>query len=207
VNPNTTEAVVLALVEEPEGEGPRRGRPRSKERETEILAAAVQALVAEGFDAMTIEGVAAAAGAGKATVYRRWRNKIDLVVDAIRDHVGLRAELVDTGDIRADMAAFLTQLQADMLGPDGPLMATFMAERLRHPELAQAFEARFVSEKRAQLQAMVGRAVAQGDLPADSDIDLLADVGKAMMIHEFVQHRGTLRRDLPERIVRQFFPE
>jgi AcrR family transcriptional regulator len=205
VNPNTTEAMVIPL-DVGDAEGPRRGRPRSKERETEILAAAVQALVNEGFDAMTIEGVAAAAGAGKATVYRRWRNKVDLVVDAIREHVSLRAELVDTGDIRADMRAFLEQLQADMLGPDGPLMATFMAERLRHPELAQAFEERFVSEKRTQLRSMVARSVARGDLPPDSDVDLLADVGKALMIHEFLQHGSTLRRDLPARIVRQFFP-
>jgi AcrR family transcriptional regulator len=183
----------------------RRGRPRSKEREREILAAALHALVTEGFDAMTIEGVAAAAGAGKATVYRRWHNKIDLVIDAIREQVALRADIVDTGDIGADMRSFLTQLQCDLLGPNGALLATFMAERLRHPSLAQAFEEQYVSQKRAQLRRLVRRAVARGDLPADSDIDLLAGVGPALMIYEFVQRAGRLPRDLPDRIVRQFF--
>lgn len=185
---------------------PRRGRPRSQEREREILAAAVVALVDEGYDAMTMEGVAAAAGAGKATIYRRWKSKAELVVDAIRDHVALDIELVDTGDIRADMRAFLVHLHSRMLGPDGGLLATFMAERLRHPVLAETFDRQFVSEKRAQLRAMVERAVANGDLPPGTDIDLIVDVGKAVMVHEFTQHGGKLRRDLPDRIVGQFLP-
>ncbi len=182
-----------------------RGRPRSKEREREILAAAINVLVTEGYDAMTIEGVAAAAGAGKATLYRRWRCKADLVIDAIRAHVGLRAEIVDTGDIGADMRSFLEQMLADLIGPDGALLATFMAERLRHPALAEAFEAQYVSQKRSQLRDLVRRAVARGDLSADTDIDLLADVGPSLMIYEFVQRRGQPRPDLPDRIVRQFF--
>jgi AcrR family transcriptional regulator len=183
----------------------RRGRPRSKEREREILAAALHALVNEGFDAMTIEGVAAAAGAGKATVYRRWHNKVDLVIDAIREQVASTAAIVDTGDIAADMRSFLTQLQCDLLGPNGALLATFMAERLRHPALAEAFESQYKSQKRAQLRRLVRRAVTRGDLPADSDIDLLAGVGPALMIYEFAQRGGRLPRDLPDRIVRQFF--
>jgi AcrR family transcriptional regulator len=183
----------------------RGGRPRSKEREREILAAALRALVAEGFDAMTIEGVAAAAGAGKATVYRRWHNKIDLVIDAIREQVALSAEIVDTGDIAADMRSFLRQLQCDLLGPNGALLAAFMAERLRHPALAEAFEVQYKSHKRAQLRRLVRRAVMRGDLSPDTDIELLAGVGPALMIHEFVQRGGRLPRDFPDRVVRQFF--
>ena len=183
----------------------RGGRPRSKEREREILAAALHALVTEGFDAMTIEGVAAAAGAGKATVYRRWHNKIDLVIDAIREQVAMSAEIVDTGDIAADMRSFLRQLQCDLLGPNGALLAAFMAERLRHPALAEAFEVQYKSHKRAQLRRLVRRAVMRGDLPPDTDIELLAGVGPALMIYEFVQRAGRLPRDLPDRIVRQFF--
>ena len=185
--------------------GARGGRPRSKEREREILAAALHALVTEGFDAMTIEGVAAAAGAGKATVYRRWHNKIDLVIDAIREQVALSAVIVDTGDIAADMRSFLRQLQGDLLGPNGALLAAFMAERLRHPALAEAFEVQYKSHKRAQLRRLVRRAVMRGDLPPETDIELLAGVGPALMLHEFVQRGGRLPRDFPDRVVRQFF--
>jgi AcrR family transcriptional regulator len=186
-------------------EGGARGRPRSKERESEILAAALRALVAEGYDAMTIEGVAAAAGAGKATVYRRWRSKADLVIDALSRQVTLRAEIVDTGHLVDDIRAYLVALQADLLGPNGALLATFMAERLRHPALAEAFEAQYMSNKRAQLRKLLRRAVARGELAADADIDLLAGVGPALMVYEFVQRGGRLPRDLPDRIVAQFF--
>lgn len=182
-----------------------RGRPRSKEREREILAATINMLVTDGYDAMTIEGVAAAAGAGKATLYRRWRCKADLVIDAIRSHIALRADIIETGDILADMRSFLEQMHADLIGPDGALLATFMAERLRHPALAEAFEAQYVSLKRSRLRDLVRSAVTRGDLPADTDVDLLADVGPSLMIYEFVQRRGRPRPDLPDRIVRQFF--
>ncbi len=203
----TVKADALPLASTPVEPGvPRRGRPRSQEREREILAAAVVALVEEGYDAMTMEGIATAVGAGKATIYRRWKCKADLIVDAIREHVALDIELIDTGDIRADMHAFLVHLRNRMLGPDGRLISTFMAERLRHPALAETFDRQFVSEKRAQLRAMVERAVANGDLPARTDIDLIVDVGKAIMVHEFTQHGGKLPRDLPDRIVRQFLP-
>jgi len=155
VGPSTpTEATTFAAEPYGDGDTGRRGRPRSKERERQILAAALHPLVTEGFDAMTIEGVAAAAGAGKATVYRRWRNKVDLVIDAIREQVSVRAEIVDTGDIGADMRSFLTLLQCDLLGPNGALLAAFMAERLRHPILAEAFEAQYKSQKRAELRRL-----------------------------------------------------
>jgi AcrR family transcriptional regulator len=127
------------------------------------------------------------------------------VIDAIREQVSVRAQIVDTGDISADMRSFLTELQCDLLGPNGALLAAFMAERLRNPALAEAFEAQYKSQKRAQLRRVVRRAVARGDLPAETDIELLADVGPAIMVYEFAQRGGRLPRDLPDRIVRQFF--
>lgn len=182
-----------------------RGRPRSREREEDILDAALRSLVEDGYDAMTVEGIAAACGAGKATLYRRWRTKADLVIDAVRRRVDLRSEIVDTGDLAADMRAFLTALRADLLGPHGPLLAAFMAERVRHPALAEAFEQQYMADRRAGLRRLVRRAVARGDLPAGTDVDLLASVGPALMLYEFVQRAGRLPRDLPERIVAQFY--
>lgn len=183
---------------------PARGRPRSKAREDDLLEAALTALVEDGYDAMTIEGVAAACGAGKATVYRRWRNKADLVVEAVR-RLELRAVVVDTGDFTADMRAFLVALRADLLGPHGALLATFAAERLRHPALAEAFEVQSMGGRRADLRRLVRGAVARGVLPGDTDVDVLAGVGPAMLLYEFGQRGGRLPRDLPDRIVRQFY--
>jgi AcrR family transcriptional regulator len=155
---------------------------------------------------MSIEGVAARAGAGKATVYRRWRNKAELVADAIRDHACSDIELPDTGDVRADLRTMLRDIARAWEGYEGRLFAVFTAERLRHPDLAAAFDTRFVSPRKAHLERLVRDAVARGDLPADSDVELLVEVGPAILLHQFVKGGGKLRRNAADRIVKQFFP-
>jgi AcrR family transcriptional regulator len=175
------------------------GRPRSEDREREIMAAALEALVAEGYDGMSVEGVAARAGAGKATVYRRWRNKAELVADAIREHACRDIELPDTGDARADLRAFLRDLQGSFEDFEGKLIAVFTAERMRHPDLAAAFDARFVSQRRAYLETIVRRAIERGELPADTDVELLAEVGPAILLHQFVKGGGKLPDDVADR--------
>jgi AcrR family transcriptional regulator len=181
------------------------GRPRSQAREEEILAAALEALVAEGYDAMTIEGVAARVGAGKATVYRRWRNKAELVVEAIRRHPGFDVPMVDTGDVRADLRTFLRAMADAFNGIDGALMTAFTAEQMRHPELAATFERQFVEDRRTHLRRIVQNAVDRGDLPANTDVELVAGVGPALLKHEFVYGRK-FGPDLADRIVDQFLP-
>jgi AcrR family transcriptional regulator len=183
----------------------RRGRPRSEDREREILQAAIDALVAEGYDGMSIEGVAARAGAGKATLYRRWRNKAELVADAIREHACRDVVMPDTGDVRADVLTMLRDMQRTFESGEGELFAVFTAERLRHPELAAAFDNRFVSPRKAHLEMLVQRAVERGELPPDTDVELLSQVGPAILLHQFGKGGGKLKRNLADRIVRQFF--
>jgi AcrR family transcriptional regulator len=181
------------------------GRPRSEARDVEILDAAIQALVDEGFAAMTIEGIAARVGAGKATVYRRWNNKAELVAAAIQRHACSHVPLVDSGDVRADVREFLHGMLVSFRGIDGALMAVFSAERIRHPELGEAFDRQFVAERRAHLRRIIQRGVDTGDLPATTDVELLAAVGPAILTYE-LNHRRRLRADLADRIVAQFFP-
>jgi AcrR family transcriptional regulator len=161
--------------------------------------------VAEGYDAMTIEGIATRVGAGKATVYRRWRNKADLVADAIRTHPGFDVPLVDTGDVRADLRSFLRSMVGALRGIDGALMRAFTAERIRHPELAEAFERQFVENRRMHLRRVVQDAVDRGELPATTDVELIAGVGPALLMHELVYGRK-FGPDLADRIVTQFLP-
>src|ERR1700736_6785229 len=89
---------------------PRPGRRRSAAADQAILAAALDALVEEGYAGMSMEGIACRARVGKATVYRRWHNKAELVVEALRGHVCHHIPLVDTGDVRADLTAMFEDL-------------------------------------------------------------------------------------------------
>ena len=182
------------------------GRPRSEEREQEILEAAIAAFIEEGYNAMTIEGVAARAGAGKATLYRRWNNKAELVADAIRRYVCREVPLVDTGDVRADLRVMFRAMQAAFRGLDGALMVAFTAERIRNPDLSDAFDRQFVSDRKVHLHRLIKKGVETGQLAPATDVELLAEVGPALFLHELVHRRGRIRADLADRIVAQFLP-
>ena len=181
------------------------GRPRSAKVDLAIREATQDLLVQEGYGGMTIEGIAARAGVGKAAIYRRWATKAELVVDSLRAHDGMQIPLPDTGDARADMEVMLCALQRSMAGDDGPVLAAFVAEKFRNPELRAAFDRAFVAERRRHLRHLVTSAVELGDLPPNTDVELVADLGPAMLSHRLFMHRSPPEPGLPKRIVTQIF--
>lgn len=182
------------------------GRPRSAEIDRAVLEAALDLLVERGYAGLSIEGVAARAEVGKAAIYRRWSTKAELVVDALGDRGCAQFPLVDTGDLRADLVAMLTNVQAAMAGDEGPVMAAFVAEKARYPELRAEFERVFISQRRAHLQRLVRAAVDRGELPADTDVELLAEAGPSMLSHHYLFHSRDLDPGLPQRIVDLLLP-
>ncbi len=179
------------------------GRPRSESAHQAILDAALEALVEDGYAGLTIEGIASRARVGKATIYRRWASMPELVVEALGSHVCPDLPVVDSGDVRADLQQVLQSALETMTGEDGQLMAAFAAEKSRHPELRDEFERVFVAERRARVRQLIARGVASGQLPASTDVELLAEAGFAILWHRLSLQRP-LSPDLPERIVRQF---
>jgi AcrR family transcriptional regulator len=182
----------------------RPGRPRSQDRDLAIEAAALDLLVEQGYAGLTVEGVAARAGVGKATIYRRWEAKLDLVIDAVVHRCQEHVVSPDTGSLRSDLLEMFGAALAKYRR-DGAVMRAFVAEQTRHPELAEAFQHMFVQERRAAMREVLTRAVARGELPATSDLDLLGDVGAAIIWHRFAVSGAPLTDDLPQRIVDQFF--
>ena len=108
----------------------RPGRRRDPEVDEAILDAALELFREDGFRGVTIEGVAGRAGVGKASVYRRYPTREALVVDAVRIRLCLIHDLVDTGDLRADLLAMMQPLIDRLGGPHGPTLTAFMCERL-----------------------------------------------------------------------------
>lgn len=177
------------------------GRPRSAETERAILDAAMALLVELGFGGMSMEAIAARAGAGKAAIYRRWSNKEELVVEALRGHSSDLVPLVDTGDLRADLLVMFEGIRRAMSGEDGPLMTAFVSEKARFPELHDEYQRAFVKQRRAHLQRIATQAVERGDLPASTDVELFADAGPALLAHRLMIQGKDLGRGLPRRIV------
>ncbi len=189
------------------GPGVRRGRPRSEEADQAILDAALDLLVSEGYQGMSMEGIAQRAGVGKATLYRRFSDKAQVVVEAVSSHGCAVLPMVDTGDLRADLLAFYEGMARSLAGPDGPIMAAVATEKARHPELQREFEQVFVSDRRAYLRRIIRAAVDRGDLPADTDVNLLALVGPAVLWQQITMEASAEQLlELPRRLVDQFLP-
>jgi AcrR family transcriptional regulator len=184
---------------------PRPGRRRDPSRDEAILAATLALFGEVGYAGVSIEGVAARAGVGKATIYRRYASKAQLVVEAVRVGACLGDHLPDTGDVRSDLEAMLRTMLDRLQGAGGPVLLVFAAERLRHPELAAEFQRSVVGAKRAHARSLLAAAVRRRELPADTDIDLVAEAGPALVWHHALNGLA-LTDDLPARILTLLLP-
>ena len=154
------------------------GRPRDPEVDRAILEATSELLAEDGFDGLTIEAVAARAGVGKTTVYRRWPSKIPLVVDAL-SHQKMPASLVVPDDMttRDALVRVLSELvRAHGNEPTGRILAGLVDAMSRDAELADAVRAGLVSTRRNVVFGLIERGIARGEIRPDVDVEVVADL-------------------------------
>lgn len=150
------------------------GRPRSEEAHQAILDATLALLSEVGFSALTVEGVATRAGVGKATIYRRWPSKVPLVMEAVAHLPGL--EDADTGELAGDLKTMLrSYLQLFHETPLASVLPSLAAERSHNTALGESFDP-VMRGRRQPLVRVLERAVARGELPAELDLELAADL-------------------------------
>jgi AcrR family transcriptional regulator len=164
--------------------GPRQ-RPRVEGgREEEILDATVEVVAELGYDRLTMDAVATAAKASKATLYRRWSTKAELVVDAISRAKGCpMPEDVDTGSLRGDLISMSCNDGGFTSELPMSVMAGLLTALHRDADLQKAFKERFLAPRLAITNAVYERAVRRGEIAADVDIDLLSETLPAVIIH------------------------
>jgi AcrR family transcriptional regulator len=179
------------------------GRPRSAEAHRAILDAVLTLLGEEGFSRMSVEGVAARAGVGKATVYRRWPSKVPLVIEAIDTVASERISVPDTGTVRGDLTEFLTQLVRTMGGPDGRLVAPLLEAMSRSPALAAAVRRDLIAPRRDVANEIIRRGIDRGELRPDLHIDVALDAPVAIVFHRLLLTGETVDEGLVDRIVDQ----
>jgi AcrR family transcriptional regulator len=183
---------------------PKLGRKRDHTRDPEILEAALDVLAETGYDRMTVDMVAARAKAGKATVYRRWASKAELVVDAVAcmKRVDVDSEtLPDTGTLRGDLIAMMKPHTIVDAEKKLRVMAGLVSMLAENPELADAVNAAIV-EPRASINRMfLRRAVERGEIPADCDIEQLALVAPSMAAYRVLVLRRPVDRHFLLRVI------
>jgi len=149
----------------------RPGRPRSEQADRAILSAALDLFAECGPDALCIEQVAARARVGKATIYRRWPGKEDMLLDALGK---LRTPLpVPQGrSVRADLVALLDAICRETADPRrARLFALLQGEGIRYPRLMASYVETVIQPRRDAVRAVLRRGVATGELRENTDIE------------------------------------
>jgi AcrR family transcriptional regulator len=161
----------------PDGGLPGRGRPRDDARDQAILDAAVELIVTVGYDAMSIEAVAAHAGVSKATIYRRWAGKAELVAAAIgRMDNGENPDLEDTGSLRGDLVALTRTLFSNLAGADGGLVCGLAVAVRADAELGRLLAGHKQAYRKRVRELIVSRAQSRGELPIEIEPPELMDI-------------------------------
>ena len=178
------------------------GRPRNAQADEAILDAVLE-LLSDGHSvaAITIEAVAAKAGVGKATIYRRWPNKEALLMDAVRSMKG--ALPVPAGDsVRDDLVMLVRANRTGRARRYGKVTACLLPELLKDDELNSMYQA-VVEPRRAVMRAVLRRGVANGELRPDLDVELtlLMIQGPSMMQNMLRSTPHIPDEDFPETLV------
>jgi AcrR family transcriptional regulator len=181
---------------------PRRGRPRRKEGERAIPQAAAELLAERGLGGMSIEEVAARAGVGKTTIYRRWTSRGTLALDAFLAEFQGQQPLPDTGSLRGDLlAALRAWIRSVTRTSAGPILAGLIAEAQRDPELAVAWRERVVGRLRDQHKIMLDRAVERDEISARTDYEVVLDLVFGAAYHRLLHGHQPLTDKFATRVV------
>ena len=152
------------------------GRPRNAAHDEAIVRAVRDLLRASGYGALTIDGVAARAGVGRPTVYRRWPSKAALVIGALSDLAPAQPN-PDTGSLREDLVAIRRRQMELLSSPEGrrvlPGLAADVAE---DEELHRCFNDQYVEPWKAAVEEAIERAVRRGEIAGSADARLVGDV-------------------------------
>jgi AcrR family transcriptional regulator len=152
-------------------------------RDAAICDATLALLLEVGYDRMSMDAVAARAHASKATIYRRWPGKQELVLDAVRARgVGLTVA-EDTGSLRGDLVATYRSAVHGSAADDADLIAGVLRAMRTAPELADCVRSQVIESKCDVSRVIVARAVARGELPAETDPLILHEVASALWFH------------------------
>lgn len=164
----------------------RGGRPRDPSRDGVIRAAILQLLADVGYGALTMDAVAAEAGVGKATIYRRWRTKQDLVVDTISDLTRDEGDAADTGSLDSDLRLMLHRMVAVINGPTGAAVLALLSTVPHEPALARAFEDGPLAVWRRSFVEIWGRAEQRGELEPGLAESVIAETTSALLVQRWL---------------------
>jgi AcrR family transcriptional regulator len=144
----------------------RRGRPRSETARRAILAAALELAAERDAERVTMDAIARRARVSKETLYRWWRSKGEVLLEALAQRGEEAIPVPDTGSLAGDLRPFMRSTAAALDRPTRRLLRTLAAQAAADPAFAEQMRERFLARRRAALAAVLDRAVERGEVTA-----------------------------------------
>jgi AcrR family transcriptional regulator len=186
----------------------RSGHEKRRARTEQVVLDATRELLAEaGFGKLTVEGVAARSGVAKTTIYRRYRSKTDLALAVLLDMVGdvsTQPYVQDTGTELTKLVNRTVELMNTSLL--GQVMTGLVSEVAADPELARVYRERVVSNRLADVSALVERGISRGELRADLDPEMVTDLLLGPMYYRLFLSGSPMDDNFGKRLVTTLLP-
>jgi AcrR family transcriptional regulator len=180
-----------------------RGRPRSETAHKAVLAAAAELLLDHGLHAVSMDAVAERAGVSKATIYRWWPKKEILALDMLfTEWSAVTPQQYESGLLRSDLVALLrawTRLSSGR--PYGRVVAALLAEARTDPAFSAEYQRRMLEPRRDQARMIFAHAVARGELPAETKIEVAIDLLYGPLYHRLLHGHAPLDDEFVDDIV------
>ena len=198
------EADVLPVQDEEPAAGAaarRPGRPRSERADRAILDAALDLFAESGAGGVCIEAVAARAGVGKATIYRRWPGKEDLLLDALTT---IKSPLPEPrgASVREDLLAMVRVMCTDAADPRWlSRYSLLLGEGARYTKLMERYKATVLEPRRQLIRSVLQRGTVTGELRPDIDIDVAVAMLNGAVIVAGKHDAAALTQDYADRVV------
>jgi AcrR family transcriptional regulator len=187
----------------PSGDHRTRPRRRGRALDMAILEATIVEIDKYGYAAFSVERVAERARASKASLYRRWPTKVELVLAAVYDLLRDPAAAADTGSLRGDLLALLRSAAELLAGPAGTAIRGLISDALRDPEYAARLRNYTRGRSVAAMADIVRQAIERGELPSGTITTRQLDAGLSVMRFYFLIHDGRV----PDRVIMEIVDE
>ncbi|VEP11794.1 Transcriptional regulator [Hyella patelloides LEGE 07179] len=178
-----------------------RGRPRSPETREKILKAAYEMLIEVGFMDLTIEGVAARAEVGKPTIYRRWKTKSALAMDAFLEGVNPEITFPDTGMAKEDFREQMQKVVKLMNSPRGEVLANVIGCGQANNDLITAFRENWLTPRREDAKRIFRRGVERGELREGIDAEVAIDALYSPLFYRLLLKHQPLTKEFVNELV------
>lgn len=176
------------------------GRPRSEPARRAILAAGARLVEAEGYAALTMQGIARSAGVSKQTVYRWWPSKAAVVLEALNDAAQAAAPAPNAGSLETDLRSLLRRTVAGITVRNTRMLAALMAEAQLDEDFADAFRSGFLARRRGLLREILERARARGEIGESVETEFLAELVFGAIWYRILGHHAPLNRRFADQL-------